>query len=83
MLLFSQVLGKPEWATDGRYAKSAARVQNKAELLPMIAAAMRTRSRADWIEAFEKAGLVFFDDFFEMPGNWPEWLALFGMSNDG
>ncbi len=35
------------------------------------------------VEAFEKAGLVFFDDFFEMPGNWPEWLALFGMSNDG
>jgi crotonobetainyl-CoA:carnitine CoA-transferase CaiB-like acyl-CoA transferase len=32
-------------------------VQNKAELLPMIAAAMRTRDRAAWIEAFEKAGV--------------------------
>ncbi len=51
------VLGKPDWATDPRYARSAARVQNKAELLPMIAAAMRTRSREQWIEAFEKAGV--------------------------
>jgi hypothetical protein len=37
---------------------------------------------ADLIEAFEKAGLVFYDDFFEMPGNWPEWLNLFAMSRD-
>ena len=51
------VLGKPEWATDPRYARSAARVQNKAELLPMIAAAMRTQARDHWIAAFEKAGV--------------------------
>ena len=53
----AQVLGRPEWATDPRYAKSAARVANKTELLPMIAAAMLTRTRAEWIEAFEKAGV--------------------------
>mgnify|MGYP001281066350 CR=1 FL=1 len=28
------------------------------------------------IEAFERSGLVYFDDFFEMSGNWPEWLLL-------
>jgi hypothetical protein len=28
------------------------------------------------IEALESAGLVYFDDFFEMSGNWPEWLKL-------
>ncbi|WP_421996190.1 CaiB/BaiF CoA transferase family protein [Reyranella sp.] len=53
----AQVLGHPDWATDPRYAKSAARVKNKGELLPMIAEAMRGRTRDAWIEAFEKAGV--------------------------
>ena len=51
------VLGHPEWATDPKFARSAARIANKAELLPMIAAAMKARPRADWIEALEKAGV--------------------------
>ena len=51
------VLGHPEWATDPKFARSAARIANKAELLPMIAAAMKARARADWIEALEKAGV--------------------------
>jgi hypothetical protein len=25
-------------------------------------------------------GLVYFDDFFEMSGNWPEWLDLFAVA---
>jgi hypothetical protein len=25
----------------------------------------------------EALGLVYFDDFFELSGNWPEWLTLF------
>ena len=25
----------------------------------------------------ETAGLVYFDDFFELPGNWPTWLRLY------
>ena len=25
----------------------------------------------------EAAGLAYFDDFFELPGNWPEWLRLY------
>lgn len=29
------------------------------------------------IEALEGAGLVYFDDFFELSGNWPEWLSVF------
>jgi crotonobetainyl-CoA:carnitine CoA-transferase CaiB-like acyl-CoA transferase len=51
------VLGHPDWATDPKFAKSAARVAHKTELLPMIAAAMMTRTRADWVEALEKAGV--------------------------
>ena len=53
----AQVLGHPEWATDPRYARSADRVRNKAELLPLIAAAMRTHTRAHWLGAMEKAGV--------------------------
>ena len=29
------------------------------------------------IEDLEASGLVYFDDFFEMSGNWPEWLSLY------
>ncbi len=53
----AQVLGHPEWATDPKYAKSAARVAHKAELIPLIAEAMRAKSRADWVAAMEKAGV--------------------------
>lgn len=35
------------------------------------------------IQALEDAGLVYFDDFFEMSGNWPEWLRLFVMASPG
>ncbi|HEY8832013.1 MAG TPA: hypothetical protein VIM21_05845 [Gemmatimonadaceae bacterium] len=29
------------------------------------------------IDDLEKSGLVYFDDFFELSGNWPEWLVLY------
>jgi hypothetical protein len=29
------------------------------------------------IDALEGAGLVYFDDFFELSGNWPTWLRVF------
>jgi len=32
------------------------------------------------IDALESAGLVYFEDFFELSGNWPEWLSLVAMS---
>ena len=31
------------------------------------------------LEYFESNGLVYFDDVFEMSGNWPGWLRLFAM----
>ena len=30
----------------------------------------------DIIDDLEGAGLVYFDDFFELSGNWPTWLRL-------
>lgn len=32
---------------------------------------------ADFIDELEKAGLTYFEDFFELSGNWPDWLQLF------
>lgn len=35
----------------------------------------------DWVgpltEYLEKKGLTYFDDFFELSGNWPEWVRLY------
>ena len=30
----------------------------------------------DMIDELEGAGLVYFDDFFELSGNWPAWIRL-------
>ena len=29
------------------------------------------------IEELEATGLEYFEDFFEMSGNWPDWLAVY------
>ena len=29
------------------------------------------------VAGLEELGLVYFDEFFEMSGNWPEWVGLF------
>ena len=31
----------------------------------------------DVVSFLEEKGLVYFDDFFELSGNWPEWLTLY------
>ncbi len=31
----------------------------------------------DLIDDLEQNDLVYFDDFFELSGNWPEWLTLY------
>jgi hypothetical protein len=32
------------------------------------------------IDDLEQNGLVYFDDFFELSGNWPDWLMLYARS---
>jgi hypothetical protein len=32
---------------------------------------------SDLITTLEENGLVYFDDFFDLSGNWPEWLMLY------
>lgn len=37
-------------------------------------------SLGELIAELEELGLVYFDDFFELSGNWPEWLRLHAAS---
>ncbi len=53
----ARVLGHPEWGTDPQYATGTQRVRNKGELIPMIGAALRGRTRAEWLEALAAAGV--------------------------
>jgi polysaccharide deacetylase 2 family uncharacterized protein YibQ len=35
------------------------------------------------VQELEHRGLAYFDDFFELTGNWPDWLSLFAMGRAG
>ncbi len=54
---FSELAGRPEWASDDRYATNAARVRNRAALVPLVAERIKTRSRQEWLDALEAAGV--------------------------
>ena len=54
---FCVAAGRPEWASDPRYAKNADRVRNRDALVPLIAAVIRTRSQRAWLEALESLGV--------------------------
>jgi chromatin segregation and condensation protein Rec8/ScpA/Scc1 (kleisin family) len=34
------------------------------------------------IEDLEQNGLTYFDEFFDLSGNWPAWLAVYARSRD-
>ena len=53
----ARVLGHPEWAEDARFARGAMRVRHKAELIPMVAEALRGNTRDHWVAALEAAGV--------------------------
>src|SRR3989442_1089273 len=53
----AKVLGRPEWASDPRYATNAARVANKPALLAEIAKIFATASRDEWIARLEAEGV--------------------------
>jgi crotonobetainyl-CoA:carnitine CoA-transferase CaiB-like acyl-CoA transferase len=52
-----EVLERPQWASDERFAKNAGRVRNLAVLRPLIAEILLTRDTADWIARLEAAGV--------------------------
>ena len=34
------------------------------------------------IEDLEESGLTYFDDFFDLSGNWPDWLSLYARARE-
>ncbi|MFZ1102938.1 MAG: CoA transferase [Hyphomicrobiaceae bacterium] len=55
---FCKAAERPDLAADERYLKAADRVRNREELVPIVRALVRTRTRDDWMARLEKAGGV-------------------------
>jgi crotonobetainyl-CoA:carnitine CoA-transferase CaiB-like acyl-CoA transferase len=80
---FCEVAGRPELAADARFAKNADRVRNRAVLVPLLEALMKTRRKADWLAALEAAKVpcgainnlaeVFADPHVQARGMVSEW----------
>jgi len=49
-----EVMGRPDWAADPRFAKNVDRVRNRKTLMPLIEEITLTRSSAEWIAALEE-----------------------------
>jgi len=54
---FCETAGQAQWADDPRFATNPLRVRHRAELIPLIAEATRTRPTQRWIEDLERAGV--------------------------
>jgi crotonobetainyl-CoA:carnitine CoA-transferase CaiB-like acyl-CoA transferase len=54
---FCEALGRPEWATDERFARNPARVRNLEVLNPMIIAELAKHDRLHWTAALGAAGV--------------------------
>jgi crotonobetainyl-CoA:carnitine CoA-transferase CaiB-like acyl-CoA transferase len=52
---YCQVAGVPELGTNPLFALNRDRVKNRAQLVPLLEAVMRTRSKADWLAELEAA----------------------------
>jgi crotonobetainyl-CoA:carnitine CoA-transferase CaiB-like acyl-CoA transferase len=52
---FCEVAGCAELARDPRFERNAGRVRHRQTLVPQLAALMKRRTRADWLEALEAA----------------------------
>ena len=52
---FCAVAGHPEWATEPRFATNAQRVRHRADLVPLLEAVLKTRTKAEWLSALDEA----------------------------
>lgn len=55
---FCDVVGKPEWKDDPRFATRAARDRNEEEVIALVGEILRTDSVSAWVERLAAAGLV-------------------------
>ena len=67
-----EILGRPDLATDERFATNEARVRHREELIPALAEVFRSRPAAEWLAALEAAGVpcspvLHMDEVFATP----------------
>jgi crotonobetainyl-CoA:carnitine CoA-transferase CaiB-like acyl-CoA transferase len=53
----TDVVGHPEWRDDARFATNSVRMEHLTELTDMMNAVLVARSKAEWLEAFDAAGV--------------------------
>jgi crotonobetainyl-CoA:carnitine CoA-transferase CaiB-like acyl-CoA transferase len=54
---YCAILGLPDLAQDERFRLNRGRVVNRAELIPLLVEPMKTRTTAEWVDAFESAAI--------------------------
>ncbi|AWB35279.1 CaiB/BaiF CoA transferase family protein [Orrella marina] len=54
---FCKAIERPELATDERYVTNSKRIQNRDTLIPMLEEILASRTRDEWIAAFEPVGV--------------------------
>ncbi|PUA16334.1 CaiB/BaiF CoA-transferase family protein [Glaciimonas sp. PCH181] len=54
---FCQVIDRPDWVNDERFASNSARVRNQQSLLPMIADILQQKSMTVWAGLLDQAGV--------------------------
>jgi crotonobetainyl-CoA:carnitine CoA-transferase CaiB-like acyl-CoA transferase len=67
-----KVLGKLEWASDSRFAKNSARVENREELIPLLASIFKINPISEWLTKLDEAQIPCgpinnFEQVFSMP----------------
>jgi crotonobetainyl-CoA:carnitine CoA-transferase CaiB-like acyl-CoA transferase len=53
--IFARLVGQAEWATDPRFATSAARSANRATLVPLVEAVLKARPAEEWLHLLSEA----------------------------
>lgn len=71
-LALCDLIGRPDLKSDERFTTSERRIANRAQLEPVVREALKTRTRDEWIAAFEKADILAakvlgYDDFYADP----------------
>jgi formyl-CoA transferase len=67
-----EMLGKPEIALDEKFATNSARVQNRAEIIPLLASIFKDDSVSEWLKKLDEAEIPCgpiqsFEQVFSMP----------------
>jgi crotonobetainyl-CoA:carnitine CoA-transferase CaiB-like acyl-CoA transferase len=52
-----EVIGRPELASDERFATNALRVRNRGELIPILSGILAARTTRHWLDALERVGV--------------------------